>query len=247
MGVYAGPANEFSNRTDSNRIDATTKLVVQSGLVLNLDSGASTSYPGSGTTWTNLIGGGNNGTLTNGPTYSSANGGSIVFDGTNDYVQLASQSLSSVDFSVEVWFYATKAVSSNQILYTSYNLPGGAQGNTLVFLIGAGKVNADNGFGTGVTGTTTISTNTWYHAVATYTASTSTIRSYVNGILQGSAVSPITSGASSNFIGGSPGDNNLGTAWFGGSIPVVRAYRNKVLSAAEISQNFNALRARFGI
>jgi hypothetical protein len=54
MGVYAGPANEFSNRTDSNRIDASTKLVVQSGLVLNLDAGTSASYVGSGTTWNDI-------------------------------------------------------------------------------------------------------------------------------------------------------------------------------------------------
>ena len=54
MGVYAGPANAWSNFRDSNRIDASTKLAVQSGLVLNLDAGASTSYPGSGTTWTDL-------------------------------------------------------------------------------------------------------------------------------------------------------------------------------------------------
>ena len=47
MGVYAGPANEFSNRTDRNRIDASTKLVVQSGLVRSFDAGISASYPGS--------------------------------------------------------------------------------------------------------------------------------------------------------------------------------------------------------
>jgi hypothetical protein len=56
-------------------------------LELYLDAGNASSYPGSGTTWTDLSGNGRNGTLTNGPTYSSADGGSIVFDGTNDFVQ----------------------------------------------------------------------------------------------------------------------------------------------------------------
>jgi hypothetical protein len=56
-------------------------------LQLYLDAGNASSYPGSGTTWTDLSGNGRNGTLTNGPTYSSANGGSIVFDGTDDFVQ----------------------------------------------------------------------------------------------------------------------------------------------------------------
>jgi hypothetical protein len=60
---------------------------ITDGLVLCLDAANSKSYPGSGTTWTDLSGLGNTGTLTNGPTYSSANGGSLVFDGVNDYVQ----------------------------------------------------------------------------------------------------------------------------------------------------------------
>ena len=63
-----------------------SKQIVRSGLVLHLDAARPASYPGSGTTWTDLSGQGNNGTLTNGPTYSSANGGSIVLDGTNDDV-----------------------------------------------------------------------------------------------------------------------------------------------------------------
>ena len=60
--------------------------IVTDGLALCLDAANSKSYPGSGSTWTDLSGNGNNATLTNGPTYSSANGGSIVFDGVNDYV-----------------------------------------------------------------------------------------------------------------------------------------------------------------
>ena len=59
--------------------------IVTSGLVLALDAADRNSYPGSGTTWTDLSGNANNGTLTNGPTFNSANGGSIVFDGTNDF------------------------------------------------------------------------------------------------------------------------------------------------------------------
>ena len=60
--------------------------IIKDGLVLTLDASSQRSYPGSGTTWYDLSGNGNNGTLTNGPTFDSGNGGSIVFDGTNDYV-----------------------------------------------------------------------------------------------------------------------------------------------------------------
>jgi len=60
--------------------------IVTDGLVLCLDAASKRSYPGTGTTWTDLKGG-NNGTLTNGPTFDTGNGGSIVFDGTNDFSQ----------------------------------------------------------------------------------------------------------------------------------------------------------------
>ena len=96
MGVYGGPANSWSNITNSNRIDASTKVLEQSGLVLNLDASASTSYPGSGTNWTDLSLNGNNGTLllVGGPTYSSISRGSIVFDGENDNVSIGTNGFS---------------------------------------------------------------------------------------------------------------------------------------------------------
>jgi len=84
--------------------------IVTDGLVLCLDVGNTKSYPGSGTTWTDLSGNGNNGTLTNGPTYSSSNGGSLVFDGTNDYFALNSRNIQiefqpTQSFSAFCWVY----------------------------------------------------------------------------------------------------------------------------------------------
>ncbi len=70
MSVYGGPD------------------IVTNGLVLHLDAANSKSYLGSGTTWNDLSGNGNNATLTNGPSFSNSNRGSIVFDGTNDYAEL---------------------------------------------------------------------------------------------------------------------------------------------------------------
>ncbi len=67
--------------------ESAVSAVVTSGLQLYLDAGNASSYSGSGTTWTDLSVNSRNGTLTNGPTYSATNGGSIVFDGTNDFVQ----------------------------------------------------------------------------------------------------------------------------------------------------------------
>ena len=62
--------------------------IITRGLILHLDASAPSSYPGSGTTWSDISGNNHVGTLTNGPTFSTDGGGSIVFDGTNDYVTI---------------------------------------------------------------------------------------------------------------------------------------------------------------
>ena len=72
--------------------------VITNGLQLYLDAGDSSSYPGSGSTWYDLSGNENNGTLVNGPTYSSADGGFIAFDGSNDYVQFSTISAQTICF-----------------------------------------------------------------------------------------------------------------------------------------------------
>ena len=97
--------------------------VVTDGLVLCLDAGNVKSYPGSGTTWTDLSGKGNTGTLTNGPTYSSANGGSIVFDGVDDRVSGTSFNTGQ-NFTINAWIYPTllgttrRAIVANSYPYS---------------------------------------------------------------------------------------------------------------------------------
>ena len=76
--------------------------IITDSLILCLDAANTKSYPGSGATWTDLSGNGNNVTLTNGPTYSSVDGGSIVFDGTNDYADFFAPNLGTTT-TVEMW------------------------------------------------------------------------------------------------------------------------------------------------
>jgi len=93
--------------------------IVTDGLVLCLDAANQRSYPKSGTTWSDLAGA-NDGTLTNGPTFDSNNGGSLVFDGTNDYINasLPSEIDTSQDLSINIWFYYNISTSSdNQYRY----------------------------------------------------------------------------------------------------------------------------------
>ena len=74
--------------------------IVTDGLVLCLDAGDGKSYGGSGTTWTDRSVNSNNGTLTNGPTFDSSNGGSIVFDGSNDYTSFSATKTAECTFAV---------------------------------------------------------------------------------------------------------------------------------------------------
>ena len=98
----------------SNPSRVANSTIVSSGLVLHLDAGNASSYPGSGTTWTDLSGSGNNGTLVNGPTYSSANGGSLSFDGVNDYVSVSntSQLRPSTELSIGMWIKANSITAT---------------------------------------------------------------------------------------------------------------------------------------
>ena len=83
--------------------------ISESGLVLALDAGNIKSYPGIGTAWTDLSGRGGIGTLTNGPTFNSANGGSFSFDGIDDYVSSVSNLTLANNFSVSLWLRSTNS------------------------------------------------------------------------------------------------------------------------------------------
>jgi hypothetical protein len=81
------------NNSNSGRLtmSAGGASIVTSGLILYLDAGNTSSYPGSGTTWTDLSGNGSNGTLTNGPTFSSSNNGILTFNGTSQYAEMSTR------------------------------------------------------------------------------------------------------------------------------------------------------------
>ena len=255
MGVYAGVEKTWASQTNTGRTHIATKGIVQSGLVLNLDAGVSASYPGSGTTWTNLIPGGVNGTLTNGPTYNSANGGSLVFDGVNDYGVLSNTSSlrqGAGDFTIEAWIYKTGATGGN------------AAGNTTIYgtawsggsPAGAWILYANESSGTKinfaiwntgiVTSTSSILTNQWYHVVVSRIGTTVSL--YINNVLEATATSSANANNSAYPIYVGLYTDPFGFAgYFNGRIPIVRLYNGKGLTATEISQNFNALRSRFGI
>ena len=95
--------------------------IATNGLVLCLDAANPKSYPGTGTAWTNLTGLGNNGTLVNSPTYSGANSGSFLFDGTNDYIIANTQSLNNAPYTLEIAFKISSLSSSDMRLAGAYS------------------------------------------------------------------------------------------------------------------------------
>ena len=209
--------------------------IVTSGLVLNLDAGNPASYPGSGTTWTDLSGNGNNGTLTNGPTYNSANYGSIVFDGSNDYVALPSIDTNS-NFTLNFW---VKSSSDGSPTIFSGNAASGylqiRMYSSFISLVKSYVVELGN------FGSSTATTLNSIHNI-TITKSGTTFSAYVNGNFKNT----LTVSQTFTTTGQTLGINSSNSEPFSGNIYSF-SYYNRALSAAEISQNFNALRYRYGI
>ena len=218
--------------------------IVTDGLVLCLDAANKKSYPGSGTVWRDLAGS-NNGTLTNGPTFNSANGGSIVFDGSNDYVVLSnSSSISPTSgITVSAWCYLNAGSQTmirkniNDYLLEWGDTGLGSGSYLYWYLSTTGGANYRRS-------TSAFSLNTWYNTVGVFTSGVGSAL-YVNG----SPISTSYINTNTGTISQSNGYLRIGN-WsdetFNGKVSNVTIY-NRALSAAEIRQNFNALRGRFGI
>jgi hypothetical protein len=229
--------------------------IVTDGLVLALDAGNIKSYNAgiSTTTWTDLSGRGNTGTLTNGPTYSSANGGSLSFDGTDDYVTLMDSDnwhFSSGNFTAECWAYPT--ASPNQpILVGQWDGVGGGTGLSWVMLLSndsnrylrAAISSTGSGVDFDLISSTSLGLNQWNHCAFVRNGSTFTL--YLNGV---SVASTTNSNALFNATNSlTIGASSSNTQPFNGRISNVKIYKGKGLTETEVSQNFNALRGRFGV
>jgi uncharacterized protein (TIGR02145 family) len=216
--------------------------LVQSGLMLYLDAGNTNSYLGTGTLLTDLSGNNNNGTL-NGPTFDSENGGSIVFDGYDDYVDCGTSNITPLSYSVgccvllkdlmNLGTFISKSDIGNDLYELPFDL--GYDNNNKKFRIGAKLTNGSyiycySSFQPII--------NTVYHIYGTYDSLTFTFKLYINGILNNTQVLPFGITASPNLR------IRLGTKWgsynpFKGNIYNAQIY-NRVLSPQEILQNYTA-------
>jgi hypothetical protein len=225
--------------------------IVKDGLVLALDAADTNSYPRTGTTWTDLTGNGNNGTLTNSPTFSAANLGSIVFNGVNQYVSIPSAASikNSTNLSLESWVL----IASNVAYYAGIIGKGTTDADeeyTLAVHPTNSKVYMDigNAIGPYTDISYSFSLNTWYHIVGTHQriAGSSTLNIYINGILLSGVTGSPTTAVNSNSTNVSIGSRFIdGTSAWNGRISTARIY-TRTLSATEVLQNYNATKSRFG-
>jgi hypothetical protein len=216
MGVYAGPD------------------IVENGLVLALDAGNSKSYPSpfTGTTWTDLSGNGRTGTLQNTPTYSSANGGTLVFDGTNQYVNIISPAITNQAVTYAGWVYSTETTSTyKNFIETRTQKP-------MIWWNTSGRIEFDaNDFTT-----TLVYRNQWVYVALSKPSGTSSPSYYVNGVLVGTGPNPYPVPAETPTWLNREG----GVGSWKGNCSIIQVY-NRALTAGEIAQNYNATRSRYSV
>lgn len=232
MAVFAGPE------------------IVNTGLVLHLDAANPRSYPGSGTVWTDLSGNGNNGTLVNGVGYNSANNGSMIFDGVNDYAYALCPPTVKIVKNISLCLWAkwvTTGTSTNniQVLVDNNHSANPRQGFVLQDRPDMSKRLTWTVYplSTGVISTTQVGDGNWHHIVATYNGVISAL--YIDGKYDAQLAEPVMATIQPNISIGywqfsSP------SRFLNGNVSCLRVY-DKALSQQEVRQNFEATRSRYGI
>ena len=221
-----------------------TPPIVTNGLVLNLDAANTKSYVSGSTTWRDLSGNGKNGTLTNGSTFSSTNGGSVVFDGVNDIINFGTGNtfLPLPQFTIDIWFKSLGTVPTTGtqpgLFGFTYGILANLTPSGLYFAVDNGT---DIG-GVSVTGTF-ISDNKWYNATFYHTGTNMGI--YINGVFGNSTNRTWDGTGRYPTNGWNLGrDNNNSNLFYPGHIASCRIY-NRALTQQEVTQNYNALKSRF--
>jgi hypothetical protein len=236
--------------------------IVTDGLVLCLDAADRNSYVSGSTTWSNVAGV-NNGTLVNGPTFNTGSGGSIVFDGVNDYANFGNTFNYDVStpFSLACWFKTNNnesnsplTISGKAIINSPYT------GYQLGLNICTGTAGDRGKFGLAIVNTTVTimqrqtvlayNDNIWHYGVATYDGSSTRagMLIYIDGQVasvtdfNSSSITGTMSNAANFEVGARDGINQP----FPGSIATIQIH-SRALTAQEVLQNYNAQKSRFGL
>lgn len=227
--------------------------IVTDGLVLYLDAANTKSYVSGSTRWNDISTGGNNGTLTNGPTFSGANGGSIVFDGIDDYINIVGGGgLSGANNgTIDIW---VKWISTSQP--AGYSLAYGPVcarqsnavfSNNIICLNGANPttskvtVRMTNASSNTLTSTSNAGLD-WINLIVTFSPTSTNL--YFNSSLQNTTTGVSLSSGNSPLTLGAWIDAGIG--YSNSNIGCFKIY-NRAISATEVLQNYNATRRRFGL
>ena len=222
--------------------------IVTDGLVLCLDAGNTKSYTGTGTTWKDLSGNGSDGSLINTPGYTSDNGGGITFNGTDERGTFTTPITSTSNQTYEVWTNAIASASASAgFAYILHNNSADTTIGNSYLHIGIEPtqqyVAAFNGRYTVIDSGVTASNSNIVQIILTWDGATQKI--YVNSVLKDSE---LLTGTPQNFSTTTSFGDYRDSSFrpIQGNIYSIKIY-NKALSAAEIKQNFNALRGRYGL
>lgn len=232
--------------------------VVSNGLVFYVDAANKKSYRGTGTTWLDLSGNNYTGTLTNGPTFSAGNGGSIVFDGTNDYISVnADNTLKTLQVPMTILCWARPTTSKSYMsIFGNYS---DVVNNKLIKLIRLDS-NLYRYFASKSDGTyqyfemtVTPTLNTWnlFSIIVSGTISSTSVIMGLNTVFEnkGAFASALSSSPDTTvpvYIANNANNYVGANESFQGNIVNTLIY-NRALSTTEVLQNYNATKTRFGL
>lgn len=160
---------------------------------------------------------------------SKFGGACAVFDGSGDYISISDPQLYAVDFTIEFWFNAAAVATANPIILTTYNITT-VQNNTISILFSSSRKIFVYEPTTGIVASTTVLTlGNWYKIGVTYKGSNGETKLAVNNVVEATGALSISSSAATKmWVGGSPGDNNLGNEWLNGYVDELRITRNVI-------------------
>lgn len=225
------------------------------GLQFYYDGANKKCYIGSGTSLIDLSKQNNNGTLINSPSFTTDNMGSIVFDGTNDYVSIPDSTnlRPATTLTLEACFkMTTKGVYNTVICKPASNAPWSSPFLSYMLRVQTNELqfgfNRDSSYSF-VNHTFNYQTNTIYHIIVTYNLTTGACFFYLNGsnVVNSSTSTgtAITYGTQPLLIGAGFGSSPVGEL-FTGNIYLAKVY-NRVLTATEAQQNYNTIKSRFNL
>jgi hypothetical protein len=238
--------------TPTPTVSSVSTLLTTSNLILHYDPSNASSYPGTGTTITDLSGNGRNGTMSN-ITYTSPY---FTYNGSSSQIAIADNALlepGSGDWTVEVW--VNQSVSGNDVVLGKFNA-GGASSNVGYSIRTLGtSFYAQYGSGAG-SGATLIqdstsyskTINTWHQLVYVFTnVAANTFQTFVNGSSIGSvghSLASILNTTTGLYIGSY--NNGEYAQWFDGKIGITRLY-NRALTSTEVLNNYNTDKSKYGL